>query len=82
MQAMPQLTDQAKLPNIVDPVIKDTMDLKHLYQVYRTINYRSYFSIWLVFCFLGENRPPNFNFTVDLPSQLLVEQIRDFAWFF
>lgn len=33
MQAMPQLTDRAKLPNIVDPVIKDTMDLKHLYQV-------------------------------------------------
>ncbi|GLU22000.1 hypothetical protein SLE2022_381030 [Rubroshorea leprosula] len=31
--AMPQLTDRAKLPNIVDPVIKDTMDLKHLYQV-------------------------------------------------
>lgn len=33
MQAMPQLTDRSKLPNIVDPVIKDTMDLKHLYQV-------------------------------------------------
>ncbi|CAN7060480.1 hypothetical protein IGI04_016096 [Brassica rapa subsp. trilocularis] len=31
--AMPQLTDRSKLPNIVDPVIKDTMDLKHLYQV-------------------------------------------------
>ncbi|KAL5559709.1 hypothetical protein UlMin_035920 [Ulmus minor] len=31
--AMPQLTDRTKLPNIVDPVIKDTMDLKHLYQV-------------------------------------------------
>ncbi|KAE8699296.1 putative receptor-like protein kinase [Hibiscus syriacus] len=30
---MPQLTDRLKLPNIVDPVIKDTMDLKHLYQV-------------------------------------------------
>ncbi|KAH0886175.1 hypothetical protein HID58_062271 [Brassica napus] len=30
--AMPQLTDRSKLPNIVDPVIKDTMDLKHLYQ--------------------------------------------------
>ncbi|KAK8483479.1 hypothetical protein V6N11_031133 [Hibiscus sabdariffa] len=30
---MPQLTDRSKLPNIVDPVIKDTMDLKHLYQV-------------------------------------------------
>lgn len=30
---MPQLTDRAKLPNIVDLVIKDTMDLKHLYQV-------------------------------------------------
>ena len=33
LQAMPQLTDRSKLPNIVDPVIKDTMDLKHLYQV-------------------------------------------------
>lgn len=33
MQAMPLLTDRSKLPNIVDPVIKDTMDLKHLYQV-------------------------------------------------
>ncbi|CAD5319456.1 unnamed protein product [Arabidopsis thaliana] len=31
--AMPQLTDRSKLPNIVDAVIKDTMDLKHLYQV-------------------------------------------------
>ncbi|ESW08967.1 hypothetical protein PHAVU_009G089500 [Phaseolus vulgaris] len=31
--AMPQLTDRAKLPNIVDPVIKNTMDPKHLYQV-------------------------------------------------
>ncbi|KAI4316376.1 hypothetical protein L6164_024361 [Bauhinia variegata] len=31
--AMPQLTDRSKLPNIVDPVIKNTMDLKHLYQV-------------------------------------------------
>ncbi|XP_022777110.1 probable receptor-like protein kinase At1g80640 [Durio zibethinus] len=31
--AMPQLTDRSKLPNIVDPIIKDTMDLKHLYQV-------------------------------------------------
>ncbi|QCD99307.1 serine/threonine-protein kinase PBS1 [Vigna unguiculata] len=32
-EAMPQLTDRSKLPNIVDPVIKDTMDPKHLYQV-------------------------------------------------
>ncbi|WZY68408.1 hypothetical protein YC2023_000648 [Brassica napus] len=31
--AMPQLTDRSKLPKIVDPVIKDTMDHKHLYQV-------------------------------------------------
>ncbi|KAD6118750.1 hypothetical protein E3N88_10021 [Mikania micrantha] len=31
--AMPQLTDRSKLPDIVDPVIRDTMDLKHLYQV-------------------------------------------------
>ncbi|CAH1435017.1 unnamed protein product [Lactuca virosa] len=31
--AMPQLTDRSKLPNIVDPMIRDTMDLKHLYQV-------------------------------------------------
>ncbi|MBA0564762.1 hypothetical protein Golob_009675 [Gossypium lobatum] len=31
--AMPQLTDRSKLPSIVDPVIRDTMDLKHLYQV-------------------------------------------------
>ncbi|CAL0310780.1 unnamed protein product [Lupinus luteus] len=31
--AMPQLTDRSKLPNIVDPVIKDTIVLKHLYQV-------------------------------------------------
>lgn len=33
MQAMPQLTDRSKLPNIIDLVIKDTMDPKHLYQV-------------------------------------------------
>ncbi|KAL5576095.1 hypothetical protein UlMin_017794 [Ulmus minor] len=31
--AMPQLTDRLRLPSIVDPVIKDTMDLKHLFQV-------------------------------------------------
>ncbi|XP_073002911.1 probable receptor-like protein kinase At1g80640 [Typha latifolia] len=31
--AMPQLTDRSKLPNAVDPVIRNTMDLKHLYQV-------------------------------------------------
>ncbi|KAM7480298.1 hypothetical protein LguiA_028511 [Lonicera macranthoides] len=31
--AMPQLTDRTKLPTIVDPIIRDTMDLKHLYQV-------------------------------------------------
>ncbi|CAK9142009.1 unnamed protein product [Ilex paraguariensis] len=31
--AMPQLTDRSKLPNIVDPVIRSTMDVKHLYQV-------------------------------------------------
>ncbi|KAI5673275.1 hypothetical protein M9H77_13639 [Catharanthus roseus] len=31
--AMPQLTDRSKLPNIVDSVIRDSMDLKHLYQV-------------------------------------------------
>lgn len=33
MQAIPQLSDRSKLPKIVDPVIRDTMDLKHLYQV-------------------------------------------------
>uniref|UniRef100_A0A2N9IGE3 Protein kinase domain-containing protein n=1 Tax=Fagus sylvatica TaxID=28930 RepID=A0A2N9IGE3_FAGSY len=32
-QAMPQLTDRSKLPKIVDPVIRNMMDLKHLYQV-------------------------------------------------
>ncbi|CAA0839296.1 Protein kinase superfamily protein [Striga hermonthica] len=31
--AMPQLTDRAKLPTIVDPVVGNSMDLKHLYQV-------------------------------------------------
>ncbi|KAH9296796.1 hypothetical protein KI387_028478 [Taxus chinensis] len=31
--AMPQLKDRTKLPSIVDPTIKDTMNLKHLYQV-------------------------------------------------
>ncbi|KAM7459547.1 hypothetical protein LguiA_036541 [Lonicera macranthoides] len=31
--AMPQLTDRSKLPNIVDPVLRNTMDIKHLYQV-------------------------------------------------
>ncbi|KAE8702524.1 Aldolase-type TIM barrel family protein [Hibiscus syriacus] len=28
-----RLTDRSKLPDIVDPVIRNTMDLKHLYQV-------------------------------------------------
>ncbi|KAL0452884.1 UNVERIFIED_CONTAM: putative receptor-like protein kinase [Sesamum latifolium] len=31
--AMPQLTDRTKLPSIVDPVIRNSVDLKHLYQV-------------------------------------------------
>lgn len=31
--AMPQLTDRSKLPKIVDPAIRNKMDLKHLYQV-------------------------------------------------
>ncbi|KAM0879785.1 hypothetical protein ACQ4PT_034011 [Festuca glaucescens] len=31
--AMPQLIDRSKLPTIIDPVIRNTMDLKHLYQV-------------------------------------------------
>ncbi|KAI3463446.1 hypothetical protein Pfo_020109 [Paulownia fortunei] len=31
--ATPQLTDRSKLPNIVDQAIRNTMDLKHLYQV-------------------------------------------------
>ncbi|KAI4331183.1 hypothetical protein MLD38_029393 [Melastoma candidum] len=31
--AMPRLTDRTKLPNILDPIIKDTVDMKHLYQV-------------------------------------------------
>ncbi|XP_051137046.1 probable receptor-like protein kinase At1g80640 isoform X2 [Andrographis paniculata] len=31
--AMPQLTDRKKLPNIVDPVIRNCMDLNHLFQV-------------------------------------------------
>ncbi|KAL8482643.1 hypothetical protein ACS0TY_025619 [Phlomoides rotata] len=31
--AMPQLMDRTKLPNIVDPVIRNSMDIKHLYQV-------------------------------------------------
>ncbi|XAR67831.1 Non-specific serine/threonine protein kinase [Bertholletia excelsa] len=30
---MPQLTDRSKLPGMVDPVIRNTMDLKHLFQV-------------------------------------------------
>nr|GMD45716.1 probable receptor-like protein kinase At1g80640 [Ipomoea batatas] len=33
--AMPELTDRSKLPNIVDSVIRNTMDLKHLYQARR-----------------------------------------------
>ncbi|XP_031372212.1 probable receptor-like protein kinase At1g80640 isoform X2 [Punica granatum] len=31
--ALPQLTDRSKLPNILDPSIKDKIDIKHLYQV-------------------------------------------------
>ncbi|CAM0909769.1 unnamed protein product [Alopecurus aequalis] len=31
--AMPQITDRTKLPQIIDPVIQNTMDLGHLYQV-------------------------------------------------
>ncbi|EPS67710.1 hypothetical protein M569_07063, partial [Genlisea aurea] len=31
--AMPHLMDRSKLPNMVDPAIRNTMDLKNLYQV-------------------------------------------------
>ncbi|RCV30586.1 hypothetical protein SETIT_6G107700v2 [Setaria italica] len=31
--AMPQITDRTKLPSIIDPAIRNTMDLRHLYQV-------------------------------------------------
>ncbi|CAO2206406.1 unnamed protein product [Urochloa humidicola] len=31
--AMPQITDRTKLPNIIDPTIRNTMDFRHLYQV-------------------------------------------------
>ncbi|RLM61395.1 putative receptor-like protein kinase [Panicum miliaceum] len=31
--AMPQITDRTKLPNIIDPAIRNTMGLRHLYQV-------------------------------------------------
>ncbi|KAJ8773931.1 hypothetical protein K2173_009362 [Erythroxylum novogranatense] len=31
--AMPLLTNRSKLPTIVDPAIRETMELKHLYQV-------------------------------------------------
>lgn len=44
MQAMPQLTDRSKLPNIVDTVIKDIMDLKHLYQVCELENQTAHFN--------------------------------------
>ncbi|XP_023633739.1 probable receptor-like protein kinase At1g80640 isoform X3 [Capsella rubella] len=37
--AMPQLTDRSKLPKIVDPVLKDTMDHKHLYQPWQCFAY-------------------------------------------
>jgi hypothetical protein len=30
---MPQLTDMSKLSSIIDPMVKNTMSLKHLYQV-------------------------------------------------
>ena len=33
MQAMPQLTNRAVLPTIVDPVIRDSVDEKYLFQV-------------------------------------------------
>ena len=44
LQAMPQLTDRSKLSNIVDKVIKDTMDLKHLYQVCELKNQTAHFN--------------------------------------
>ncbi len=48
---MPQLTDRSKLPNIVDPVIKDTMDLRHLYQVH-TLYWNSISVVLITFLFL------------------------------
>ena len=36
---MPQLTDRSKLPEIIDPVIKNTMDPKHLFQVSKYCNW-------------------------------------------
>lgn len=42
MKAMPQLTDRTKLPNIVDPVIRNAMDMNHLYQVSDLMTYIGY----------------------------------------
>jgi hypothetical protein len=43
---MPQLTDRSKLPNIVDNVIKNTMDPKHLFQVWESESkYRIYVEV-------------------------------------
>lgn len=54
---MPQLTDRAKLPNIVDPVIKNTMDPKHLYQVcdpgIQNSKLISHFYLYYQCCLLG-----------------------------
>ncbi|XWS17851.1 hypothetical protein CRYUN_Cryun33cG0103800 [Craigia yunnanensis] len=43
--AMPQLTDRSKLPNIVDPVIRNSMDLKHLYQVGKLLSDKTTWSV-------------------------------------
>ena len=45
-QAMPQLTDRLKLPNIVDPSIVNTMDLKHLYQVKLLLRVNQYLKLF------------------------------------
>eukprot|EP01018_Ginkgo_biloba_P038352 Gb_00523 [translate_table: standard] len=38
--ATPQLTDRSKLPTIVDPMIKETMNSRHLYQVAMAIYWK------------------------------------------
>ncbi|KAE9445400.1 hypothetical protein C3L33_22703, partial [Rhododendron williamsianum] len=49
--AMPQITDRSKLPSIVDPVVRNTMDLKHLYQVGETITLAYFWNTFFSFLF-------------------------------
>lgn len=72
-QAMPQLTDRSKLPNIVDPVIRNSMDLKHLFQVRSIYLVKSLLipsSFWMRFVSVFTKKNPSWSFLAIINCEL------------